>query len=224
MPLTGAQVVERLELAQIANARVNTMQDVWAHPQLKARGRWTEVGSPKGTLPAMLPPGTLGRGPAHGPGARAWPAHRCDPRGAGLWHVPRSRPCTQRTRSEVSAMFEASTQARTYLFVPGTRPERFGKALASGADAVVLDLEDAVAADDKAVGPPNDRELVQGATPADRSRIVVRINDAESAWFSDDLLALRRCRRNRRPAAQGRVGAADCREQRPRCPEHSVLA
>src|SRR6059058_3128188 len=45
LPLTGAQVVERLELAQIANARVNTMQDVWAHPQLKARGRWTEVGS-----------------------------------------------------------------------------------------------------------------------------------------------------------------------------------
>ena len=57
-PLTGAQVVERLELAQIANARVNTMQDVWAHPQLKARGRWTEVGSPKGPLPALLPPGS----------------------------------------------------------------------------------------------------------------------------------------------------------------------
>ena len=35
--------------------------------------------------------------------------------------------------------------ARTYLFVPGNRPERFVKALASGADAVVLDLEDAVA-------------------------------------------------------------------------------
>ena len=39
---------------------------------------------------------------------------------------------------------------RTYLFVPGNRPERFAKALASGADAVVLDLEDAVAADAKA--------------------------------------------------------------------------
>ena len=39
---------------------------------------------------------------------------------------------------------------RTYLFVPGNRPERFAKALASGADAVVLDLEDAVAADTKA--------------------------------------------------------------------------
>ena len=39
---------------------------------------------------------------------------------------------------------------RTYLFVPGDRPERFAKALASGADAIVLDLEDAVAAAAKA--------------------------------------------------------------------------
>jgi itaconate CoA-transferase len=67
LPLSGAQVVERLELAQIANARVNTMQDVWAHPQLKARGRWTEVGSPQGTLPAMLPPGTWDEGPRMDP-------------------------------------------------------------------------------------------------------------------------------------------------------------
>ncbi|CAN7726798.1 CaiB/BaiF CoA-transferase family protein [Variovorax sp. LjRoot290] len=65
--LTRAQVVERLELAQIANAQVNTMNDVWAHPQLKARGRWTEVGSPKGPLPAMLPPGTWDVGPRMDP-------------------------------------------------------------------------------------------------------------------------------------------------------------
>jgi itaconate CoA-transferase len=66
-PLTGAQVVERLERAQIANARVNTMHDVWAHPQLKARGRWTEVGSPKGPVPAMLPPGSWDVGPRMDP-------------------------------------------------------------------------------------------------------------------------------------------------------------
>ena len=65
--LTRAQVVERLELAQIANAQVNTMNDVWAHPQLKARGRWTEVGSPSGPLPAMLPPGTWDVGPRMDP-------------------------------------------------------------------------------------------------------------------------------------------------------------
>jgi crotonobetainyl-CoA:carnitine CoA-transferase CaiB-like acyl-CoA transferase len=66
-PLTGRQVVERLELAQIANAQVNTMNDVWAHPQLKARGRWTEVGSPNGPLPAMLPPGSWDVGPRMDP-------------------------------------------------------------------------------------------------------------------------------------------------------------
>jgi len=51
------QVIERLELAQIANARMNTMAEVWAHPQLAARQRWTQVGSPVGPLPALLPPG-----------------------------------------------------------------------------------------------------------------------------------------------------------------------
>ncbi|OZI50413.1 CaiB/BaiF CoA transferase family protein [Bordetella genomosp. 4] len=54
--LTIDQVTDRLETAQIANARVNDMKDVWAHPQLQARGRWREVGSPAGTLPALLPP------------------------------------------------------------------------------------------------------------------------------------------------------------------------
>jgi itaconate CoA-transferase len=57
-PLTAAQVVDRLEAARIANARVNTMADVWAHPQLKARRRWREVGTPAGPLPALLPPGS----------------------------------------------------------------------------------------------------------------------------------------------------------------------
>jgi crotonobetainyl-CoA:carnitine CoA-transferase CaiB-like acyl-CoA transferase len=61
--LTAAQVIERLERAQIASAQVNTMHDVWAHPQLKARGRWTQVGSPQGALPAMLPPGSWDVGP-----------------------------------------------------------------------------------------------------------------------------------------------------------------
>jgi itaconate CoA-transferase len=55
--LSAAQVVERLDDAQIANARVNDMHDVWAHPQLKARGRWTEVATPNGPIPALLPPG-----------------------------------------------------------------------------------------------------------------------------------------------------------------------
>jgi itaconate CoA-transferase len=56
-PLTAQEVVARLDQAQIANASVNSMQDLWEHPQLAARERWTEVGSPAGNLPALLPPG-----------------------------------------------------------------------------------------------------------------------------------------------------------------------
>lgn len=56
--LTREQVIERLETARIANASVNTMHDVWEHPQLKARQRWTTVESSAGTLPALIPPAT----------------------------------------------------------------------------------------------------------------------------------------------------------------------
>jgi itaconate CoA-transferase len=55
--LTSEQVIERLEAAPIANAHVNTMHDMWEHPQLKARHRWSEVATPAGPLPALLPPG-----------------------------------------------------------------------------------------------------------------------------------------------------------------------
>ncbi|MBV8804464.1 MAG: CoA transferase [Sinobacteraceae bacterium] len=55
--LTAEQVIERLEKAQIANARMNDMYDLWQHPQLRARGRWTEVDSPAGPIPALYPPG-----------------------------------------------------------------------------------------------------------------------------------------------------------------------
>jgi len=56
-PLTAAQVIERLEAAGIANAQMNTLSDVWVHPQLAARERWQEVDTPAGTIPALLPPG-----------------------------------------------------------------------------------------------------------------------------------------------------------------------
>jgi itaconate CoA-transferase len=55
--LTAEQVTERLEKAQIANASMNDMHQVWQHPQLRARGRWTEIGTPAGPIPALLPPG-----------------------------------------------------------------------------------------------------------------------------------------------------------------------
>jgi itaconate CoA-transferase len=55
--LTIDDVIARLEAAQIANASVNTMSDVWAHAQLKARERWVQVATPAGPVPALLPPG-----------------------------------------------------------------------------------------------------------------------------------------------------------------------
>lgn len=55
--LTAEQLIERLDQAQIANAHVNTMQDVWQHPQLKARHRWAHVKTPAGDIPALRPPG-----------------------------------------------------------------------------------------------------------------------------------------------------------------------
>jgi len=60
--LTAAQVVERLERAQIANAQVNQMHEVWAHPQLQARQRWSSVDTSIGTVPALLPPGSWTQG------------------------------------------------------------------------------------------------------------------------------------------------------------------
>lgn len=55
--LSTAQVLERLDAAQIANARMNDMAGLWAHPQLQARERWRQVGSPAGEIPALLPAG-----------------------------------------------------------------------------------------------------------------------------------------------------------------------
>ena len=57
--MKAEEVVAKLDAADIANARINTPQEVWDHPQLKARNRWREVGSPAGPLPVLLPPVTM---------------------------------------------------------------------------------------------------------------------------------------------------------------------
>jgi itaconate CoA-transferase len=62
--LTAADVAQRLEEAGIANAQVNTMAEVWEHPQLKARQRWTTVETAKGAVPALIPPGSWQHGAA----------------------------------------------------------------------------------------------------------------------------------------------------------------
>ena len=51
------QVMQRLDEAGIGYGRMNDMADLWAHPQLRARGRWRDIGSPVGSIPALLPPG-----------------------------------------------------------------------------------------------------------------------------------------------------------------------
>ena len=76
---------------------------------------------------------------------------------------------------------------RSYLFVPGDRPERFDKALASGADRVVLDLEDAVAPEAKEAARAAVGARLRSAEGADRERFVVRINDESTVWFQADL-------------------------------------
>jgi itaconate CoA-transferase len=55
--LTADEVIARLDAAQIANAHVNDMHALWAHPQLAARSRWREVDTPAGPVPALVPPG-----------------------------------------------------------------------------------------------------------------------------------------------------------------------
>jgi len=80
---------------------------------------------------------------------------------------------------------------RSKLFVPGARPELFAKAMAGDADALSLDLEDSVLPDHKASA----REAVAALVASDAASrlakaIIVRVNAAETPWFSDDLRAV----------------------------------
>lgn len=72
---------------------------------------------------------------------------------------------------------------RTLLFVPGDRPERFEKALQSGADAIALDLEDAVLPEGKARA----RAAIAQWPGCTDPRVMVRINGTDTEWFKDDL-------------------------------------
>ena len=87
-------------------------------------------------------------------------------------------------------MFDPMTQACSFLFVPATQPERLPKALASGADVVIADWEDAVAPADKAAARSSLLEAVAAFDAAQRARLLVRINAEGSPWFADDLQAL----------------------------------
>lgn len=71
----------------------------------------------------------------------------------------------------------------SYLFVPGNRPERFDKALAAGAGAVIVDLEDAVPLE----GKPAARAALQAWLATAKAPVTVRINAADTPWFVEDL-------------------------------------
>lgn len=75
------------------------------------------------------------------------------------------------------------TRARSWLFVPATRPDRFAKGATSGADRVILDLEDAVAPSEKVEAR---RNLARAVIPRDVP-VFVRVNSALTPWFEDDL-------------------------------------
>nr|WP_175801733.1 CoA ester lyase [Burkholderia anthina] len=76
---------------------------------------------------------------------------------------------------------------RSYLFVPGNRPDRFAKAAASGVDVVVIDLEDAV--------PPAEKKVARAALAewlaTNDTPVAVRINDVNSEWFREDIALCR---------------------------------
>jgi len=80
---------------------------------------------------------------------------------------------------------------RSKLFVPGTRPELFPKALASGADAVSFDLEDAVSPAHKAQARAQVAAALNGAARLPRRPLmIVRVNALDSAWFEEDVRAM----------------------------------
>lgn len=72
--------------------------------------------------------------------------------------------------------------ATTFLFVPGSRPDRYDKAVASGADVVIVDLEDAVAPEGKTAAREQVREWLAAG-----GRAAVRVNGTGTPWFDDDV-------------------------------------
>jgi citrate lyase subunit beta / citryl-CoA lyase len=76
---------------------------------------------------------------------------------------------------------------RSFLFVPADRPERFAKALATRADRIIIDLEDAVAPGAKAAARDGLVDWLQGAEASD---VMVRVNAATTPWHDDDMRAM----------------------------------
>lgn len=109
---------------------------------------------------------------------------------------------------------------RSFLFVPGNRPERFDKACAAGADVTLIDLEDAVAPADKAEA----RAAVRTWLNASRA-VYLRLNGADSQWFEDDLplLALPGVRGAMLPKAEHASAVTAIHTAAPGCPVVALI-
>lgn len=81
-------------------------------------------------------------------------------------------------------------RAHSFLFVPGARPERFSKALDSGAGCVILDLEDAVPMEQKGAARDQLADRLPGFSREQLARTMVRINAVDTPWYADDLRLL----------------------------------
>jgi citrate lyase subunit beta/citryl-CoA lyase len=81
-------------------------------------------------------------------------------------------------------------QARSFLFVPASRPERYVKALESGADCIVLDLEDAVPSEQKSAAREHVADRLHGFTNAQLARTLVRVNAVDTPWHEQDICVL----------------------------------
>ena len=77
--------------------------------------------------------------------------------------------------------------ARSFLFVPANRPDRILKALDSGADVVVVDLEDAISAEDKGIARDGLAHAWKDMRVDQRKRVMVRINASSSRWYGSDV-------------------------------------
>jgi (S)-citramalyl-CoA lyase len=84
---------------------------------------------------------------------------------------------------------QSSIRARSWLFTPATRPDRFAKAAEAGADVAILDLEDAVAPKDKAEARKTALEYLAG-NPVDGALHALRINGLDTRAGISDLVAL----------------------------------
>lgn len=149
-----------------------------------ACSRDTTVTPARGALPAH-------RGPGSFVGDSAMGTILYYIRGLGEYHLPRTFYLPLDSTLYIHAMMpdtptSAAAAAAAWLFVPGDRPERFDKAAASGADVVIVDLEDAVPAAHKDAA----REHAAGWLSSTSAVAAVRVNAAGTPWHSDDVARL----------------------------------